>query len=46
MSDSESSGPKQVVDPDSHSENHTTAQACGWTANALQAHPLQHRAPR
>ena len=44
MSDSESGdggrggsgGPKQVSDPDYHSENHTAAQTCGWTANALR----------
>jgi tRNA wybutosine-synthesizing protein 1 len=35
MSDSES-GPKQVDSPDYHSENHTAAQTCGWTANALR----------
>jgi len=29
------SGPKQVTDPDYHSENHTAAQTCGWTKNAL-----------
>jgi len=34
MSDSES-GPKQVDDPDYHSVNHTAAQTCGWTKNAL-----------
>ena len=28
--------PKQVSDPDYHSENHTAAQTCGWTANALR----------
>lgn len=31
-----SSMPKQVDDPDYHSENHTAAQTCGWTANALR----------
>jgi tRNA wybutosine-synthesizing protein 1 len=38
MSDSEagSGGPKQVDDPDYHSENHTAAQTCGWTKNALR----------
>ena len=38
MSDSESGsgGPKQVSDPDYHSENHTAAQTCGWTKNALR----------
>jgi tRNA wybutosine-synthesizing protein 1 len=37
MSDSDaSSGPKQVSDPDYHSENHTAAQTCGWTKNALR----------
>jgi len=29
-------GPKQVDSPDYHSENHTAAQTCGWTANALR----------
>jgi len=33
---SDSDGPKQVGDPDYHSENHTAAQTCGWTANALR----------
>lgn len=28
--------PKQVSDPDYHSVNHTAAQTCGWTANALR----------
>jgi tRNA wybutosine-synthesizing protein 1 len=28
--------PKQVDDPDYHHENHTAAQTCGWTANALR----------
>ena len=28
--------PKQVSDPDYHSENHTAALTCGWTANALR----------
>ncbi|WP_226011121.1 4-demethylwyosine synthase TYW1 [Halomicrobium salinisoli] len=36
MSDSESGGPKQVSDPEYHSENHTAAQTCGWTANAVR----------
>jgi len=36
MSDSDSGGPKQVSDPEYHSENHTAAQTCGWTANALR----------
>jgi hypothetical protein len=37
MSDSEGgSDPKQVSDPDYHSENHTAAQTCGWTKNALR----------
>jgi tRNA wybutosine-synthesizing protein 1 len=31
-----SSGPKQVDDPDYHHVNHTAAQTCGWTANALR----------
>ncbi len=35
MSDAEG-GPKQVDSPDYHSENHTAAQTCGWTANALR----------
>ncbi len=30
------SGPKQVSSPDYHSENHTAAQTCGWTANAMR----------
>lgn len=29
-------GPKQVSSPDYHNENHTAAQTCGWTANALR----------
>ena len=29
-------GPKQVSDPDYHSVNHTAAQTCGWTHNALK----------
>ena len=33
---SESGAPKQVDDPDYHSINHTAAQTCGWTANALR----------
>ncbi|MCL9813700.1 4-demethylwyosine synthase TYW1 [Natranaeroarchaeum aerophilus] len=33
---SESDGAKQVSDPEYHSENHTAAQTCGWTANALR----------
>ena len=33
---SESDGPKQVDSPDYHSRNHTAAQTCGWTANALR----------
>ncbi|PSQ16648.1 4-demethylwyosine synthase TYW1 [Halobacteriales archaeon QS_8_69_26] len=28
--------PKQVDEPDYHSENHTAAQTCGWTENALK----------
>ena len=28
--------PKQVDDPDYHHENHTAAQTCGWTANAMR----------
>jgi len=30
------SGPKQVDAPDYHNVNHTAAQTCGWTANALR----------
>jgi tRNA wybutosine-synthesizing protein 1 len=33
---SDADGPKQVDDPDYHSVNHTAAQTCGWTDNALQ----------
>lgn len=33
---SESGAPKQVDDPDYHSVNHTAAQTCGWTKNALR----------
>jgi len=33
---SESEQPKQVDSPDYHSRNHTAAQTCGWTANALR----------
>ncbi|MFH5800202.1 4-demethylwyosine synthase TYW1 [Haladaptatus sp. CMAA 1911] len=29
-------GPKQVDSPNYHHENHTAAQTCGWTANALR----------
>ena len=29
-------GPKQVSDPNYHSVNHTAAQTCGWTDNALK----------
>ncbi len=32
----ESDTPKQVSDPNYHSENHTAAQTCGWTKNALR----------
>ncbi|MFB6151817.1 MAG: 4-demethylwyosine synthase TYW1 [Haloarculaceae archaeon] len=32
----DSDGPMQVSDPTYHSENHTAAQACGWTKNALR----------
>ena len=35
MSDSED-GPAQVGSPNYHSENHTAAQTCGWTANAVR----------
>jgi len=34
MSNSEG-GPRQVDDPNYHSQNHTAAQTCGWTKNAL-----------
>ena len=33
---SKSGTPKQVDDPDYHSVNHTAAQTCGWTENALK----------
>ncbi|MFB6146333.1 MAG: 4-demethylwyosine synthase TYW1 [Halobacteriaceae archaeon] len=33
---SEADGPRQVDDPDYHSENHTAAQTCGWTKNAMR----------
>jgi tRNA wybutosine-synthesizing protein 1 len=33
---SDSGGPKQVSDPNYHSRNHTAAQTCGWTKNALR----------
>ncbi len=33
---SDEGGPRQVDDPDYHSVNHTAAQTCGWTDNALQ----------
>jgi tRNA wybutosine-synthesizing protein 1 len=40
MSDSESGdgddGPKQVSDPNYHSEDHTAVQTCGWTKNAMR----------
>ncbi|AGN01178.1 tRNA-modifying enzyme [Salinarchaeum sp. Harcht-Bsk1] len=32
---SDADGPKQVDDPDYHNVNHTAAQTCGWTKNAL-----------
>ncbi len=32
----EDDGPMQVDSPAYHSENHTAAQTCGWTANALR----------
>ena len=32
---SDSDGPMQVDDPNYHSVNHTAAQTCGWTKNAL-----------
>jgi len=35
MSDADG-GPMQVDDPDYHSRNHTAAQTCGWTKNALR----------
>ncbi len=28
--------PEQVDSPSYHHENHTAAQTCGWTANALR----------
>ncbi len=34
--DGDDGGPMQVDSPDYHSENHTAAQTCGWTANALR----------
>jgi len=33
---SDADGPKQISDPDYHSVNHTAAQTCGWTDNALR----------
>ena len=33
---SDADGPKQVDSPNYHSVNHTAAQTCGWTANALR----------
>ncbi|WP_276246236.1 4-demethylwyosine synthase TYW1 [Haladaptatus sp. YSMS36] len=33
---SNSDGPSQVGTPNYHHENHTAAQTCGWTANALR----------
>jgi tRNA wybutosine-synthesizing protein 1 len=36
MSNVDDGGPKQVDDPNYHNENHTAAQTCGWTANALR----------
>ena len=33
---SDSGAPKQVDDPAYHSVNHTAAQTCGWTKNALR----------
>ena len=33
---SDADGPKQVDNPAYHSVNHTAAQTCGWTANALR----------
>jgi len=50
--DGDDGGPAQVSSPDYHSENHTAAQTCGWTANGerparrgevLQEHLLRHR---
>ncbi len=35
-------GPKQVSSPNYHHENHTAAQTCGWTANALRGE-VSHR---
>jgi tRNA wybutosine-synthesizing protein 1 len=37
---SESDGAKQVDDPDYHSRNHTAAQTCGWTKNAIQGEDI------
>ncbi|QCS41795.1 4-demethylwyosine synthase TYW1 [Natrinema versiforme] len=34
--ESDGGGPAQVSSPDYHSENHTAAQTCGWTANAMR----------
>jgi len=39
---SESDGPKQVDDPEYHSDNYTAAQTCGWTANSLCDEGNQH----
>ncbi len=35
MSESDG-GPKQVSDPEYHSEKHTAVQTCGWTKNAVR----------
>jgi tRNA wybutosine-synthesizing protein 1 len=34
--DGDDDAPMQVSNPNYHSENHTAAQTCGWTANALR----------
>jgi tRNA wybutosine-synthesizing protein 1 len=39
---SESDGSKQVSDPEYHSENHTAAQTCGWTANLAVSILFRH----
>jgi tRNA wybutosine-synthesizing protein 1 len=33
---SDSDGPKQVSDPNYHSDEHTAVQTCGWTKNGLR----------
>ncbi|SFC54742.1 tRNA wybutosine-synthesizing protein 1 [Halobiforma haloterrestris] len=34
--DADGGTPAQVSSPDYHNENHTAAQTCGWTANAMR----------